>query len=317
MRVLGDLLEALCNEAEREVVLVAPFIKTESLRHLITNLKSDVELHCVTRWRPEEIVAGVSDLEVWCLLREREKSALWLRTDLHAKYYRADDAPCLVGSANLTQSALGWSMQPNLEILVPIPQLSLANFELQLFSGCIKVNEMLYRHMQTVVAQMPDIVRLPSHLPLPTLDLTEGTARVPLEAWIPTLRHPANLFLAYSGQLDTLGSASQRAALLDLDALQIPPMLEKKAFEQYVGAMLLQKPIIQAIDEFVVIARRFGAVTNLLSHLPCHQNTDFNATYAWQTLMRWLLFFLPSTYQVWIPRHSEVFGKIPLTTSKL
>lgn len=119
--ILGTELSKLCTEADRELLLVAPFIKASVLERLLDKISSDVTLKCITRWFPEEIVTGVSDLEVWNLIQNRPNSSLWLRSDLHAKYYRADNH-CLVGSANLTGKALGWSDCPNLELLVPLSQ---------------------------------------------------------------------------------------------------------------------------------------------------------------------------------------------------
>ena len=72
----------------------------------------------VTRWRPAEIAAGLSDLEVFDIANERPRTEVRLSHSLHAKLYVADDR-CLVGSANLTAAALGWRQDSNLEILIP------------------------------------------------------------------------------------------------------------------------------------------------------------------------------------------------------
>lgn len=73
---------------------------------------------------------------------------------------------------------------------------------------------------------------------------------------------------------------------------------------------LLQKPIIQQIDNFVTTPKRFGAVRDFLASLPCANLPNFNPERAWQTLMRWLLYFLPSRYALSVPNHSEVFYRI-------
>ena len=148
----GTKLSNLCAEAKREVLLVAPFIKASVLERLLNEIHSDVCLKCITRWFPEEIVAGVSDLEVWNLIQSRANSSLWLRPDLHAKYYRADDR-CLVGSANLTGKALGWSNFPNLELLVPLSadEPTVKAFETELLKACIFVTEDLFEQMSLAV----------------------------------------------------------------------------------------------------------------------------------------------------------------------
>ena len=76
----------------------------------------------ITRWRAKEIAAGVSDLDVLQVAHDRPNTELALLDDLHAKLYLADEQ-CLVGSANLTGSALGWSNRSNIEILIPARQI--------------------------------------------------------------------------------------------------------------------------------------------------------------------------------------------------
>ena len=76
------------------------------------------------------------------------------------------------------------------------------------------------------------------------------------------------------------------------------------------GILLLEKPIIQEIDNFVQIPRRFGAVRDFLASLLCANIPNVNPERAWQTLMRWLLYFLPSRYALSVPNYSEVFYRI-------
>src|SRR4051812_46006665 len=114
MPLLARELDALCSNARDELVLVAPFIKQAVLMRLLDATASSVAVRVVTRWSPQEIKSGVSDLEVWDVINARSGAVLLLRADLHAKYYRADMS-CLVGSANLTHAALGLATVPNLE----------------------------------------------------------------------------------------------------------------------------------------------------------------------------------------------------------
>lgn len=150
--IWGTELSDLCADANQEVLLVAPFIKVSVMERLSNKISPGVSLKCITRWFPEEIVAGVSDLEVWNLIQNRANSSLWLRPDLHAKYYRADDR-CLVGSANLTNKALGWSNCPNLELLVTLSadEPTVKTFETELLKACIPVTEDLFEQMSLAV----------------------------------------------------------------------------------------------------------------------------------------------------------------------
>lgn len=315
MELLGAQLEQLCAQGRREILLVAPFVKANALRRLLEHIRSDIPVRCVTRWRPEEIVAGVSDLEVWPLLRDRPLASLALRNDLHAKYYRAD-ALCLVGSANLTDTALGWARQPNLELLVVLPaeQPELQAFEAKLQSTSIPVDEALYQQMLAIV----ELLRLQPE-PMPTLiherpdvvyEIEGDTQEITGALWLPTLRQPADLYLAYQGRWDELTGGARIAAANDLRALVLPTQLSKPAFNAYIGLLLLQKPLVREIDNLLVNSQRFGAIRDLLAAQRGDSDTDFDASRAWQTLMRWLLYFLPARYVRVPARHSEVLRRV-------
>ncbi len=308
MTLPGSQLEELCRTGRETILLVAPFIKAATLERLLAHLAPTVALRCVTRWRPEEIAAGVSDLAVWPLLCGRPHSSLWLSSALHAKYYRADER-CLVGSANLTNTALGWSAQPNLELLVELPAQAAAcvNFEQTLWASTVAVEADLYTLMAEAVALLPPA--------LPPLLLAEAPAPyaitpvppvLPPGVWLPTLRHPEDLWLAYSGRSAVLSEVAVANARADLLALPTLPGLSRDAFGRSIGVLLLQQPSVRQIDQMLKQPQRFGAVRDALARLPCAAAPDFNPTQAWQTLMRWLLHFLPARYVRLPSRHSEV-----------
>ena len=114
---IGDELIDLLSGARSEATIVAPFMKAAVVKRLMQYLAPGVVLSCITRWHPHEIKYGVSDLEVWDVLQAHQPSSLSLIPTLHAKYYRADDRYA-IGSANLTNAALGWSARPNVELLI-------------------------------------------------------------------------------------------------------------------------------------------------------------------------------------------------------
>ena len=66
----GSALEKLCREASEEVLLVAPYIKASACRRLLMSIPKTLKLNCVTRWRPADIAAEVSDLEVFRIVNE-------------------------------------------------------------------------------------------------------------------------------------------------------------------------------------------------------------------------------------------------------
>jgi len=309
MNCFGNQLEDLCTTAEREVTLVAPFMKARVLQKLLFAIGQNVELNCVTRWRPDEILAGVSDLEIWPLIEKRAKSSLWLRTDLHAKFYRID-GQCLVGSANLTSSALGWSKLPNLEILVQLPasEPSLQFFEANLYAAAIQVDNSIFTQVSYAVRQLKENSPTQSFCDVTddTLEVNSFVPDISIDRWLPSLRNPEDLYLAYSRQSENLSTIAFINAMKDLSILSVPLGLSEKNFNLFIETALLQMPIIHKIDSFLLDPQRFGAVKRFLSSLPCASNPGFDADRSWQTLMRWLLYFCPQRYKYSMPKYSEV-----------
>lgn len=313
MNSLGIELENLCRNANREILLVAPYIKKATLQRLLTIIPAGITLRCITRWKPEEIASGVSDLEIWYLLKESPNFSLALRSDLHAKYYRVDEQ-CLIGSANLTNKGLGWSTSSNLELLVELPAETeeLQAFEEELLKNCVEVDQNLFNQVSETVQllrqQFPDSIALinDSKLDQPSYNLNQKDSQI----WMPTLRYPECLYLAYSKQREKLTTATQKAANENLNAFSLPSHLGEDTFNSYIGTLLLQTKVVQKIDEFVKIPQRFGAVRNFILSLDDTMINKSEASHAWQTLMRWLLYFLPNRYAVSVPNYSEIFYRI-------
>jgi hypothetical protein len=305
---LGDELRALCAAAQRSVFLVAPFIKAAPLERLLRAIPTEVAVLCVTRWVPIEIVNGVSDLEVWPLLRDRN-AWLGLSPRLHAKYYRVDEQ-CRVGSANLTDAALGWKARANLELWVdPDPDRpDLRTFESELHRAAVPVDDALYLEHCRAVERLREIMPPP---PAPEAQAGPGPRQklAPPEQWLPGLRHPEDLYRAYVGESGVMTRTAWEDAQLDLAQLDLPPALPRPAFDLHVRMELLQMPIVRALDDLLEEPRRFGAVRSWLWTQPCAEHGEFDATEAWQVLMRWLLHFAGDRYMSWTPNYTEVFAR--------
>ena len=72
LRLPGTDLTELVSGAEHEIVLAAPFIKASVLASVLTHARA-VPITCITRWQPEEVAAGVSDLEVFDVLASEQE----------------------------------------------------------------------------------------------------------------------------------------------------------------------------------------------------------------------------------------------------
>ena len=311
----GQTLQALADGADRDLVLVAPFMKARVLDRLLKNVSDEVTVRCVTRWKPDEIAAGVSDLDVFDVLSSRPRASLRLLPHLHAKYFRADER-CLIGSANLTASALGWISPCNVEILVEVAPTDprLQEFEHFALSKALIATAELRSLME---AATEEVLMCQRELDVPVSATWrreaedrahETTADITMATWLPAMRQPRGLYLAYAGRWDELSEASRETALRDLAVLDPPVGLPQEVFARVIAATLLQMPRLAEIDAYVARPRRFGAVRDYLASKTGQDRSQ--ATDAWQTTMRWLLHFLPDRYRHTQPAHSELFARV-------
>jgi PLD-like domain len=297
---LGNLLLERAREARQRVLLCAPFVKSTVLERLLTALDSGVEIELFTRWRPEEVAAGVSDTTVLTQMKER-KGRVFLCDPLHAKLFRFDELT-LIGSANLTAKALGWTPDSNLELLVEVAVETTAveDLESALRAASIPATAEIATEIERVAALLPKA---------PKQVAERGASVSPREptgalAWRPHSREPRDLYRAYVEGVDRLTEVSAASATEDLIGLEVPPGLDREQFELLVGTRLLQAPLIQRIDDLLSRSRRFGEMRDVLAEELGLDRGE--ATHAWQTTMRWMLYFLPRRYGRSVPSHSEI-----------
>ena len=195
-----------CTSAER-LVLAAPYMKLDTMTMTLAGVGSDTFVECITRWTPQDIHLGVSDIACRNLVRDRG-GQFRLHNNLHAKYYRADGYR-LIGSANVTRSGMGFSTSPNLEILTEAPtKFDWLGFERRLLSESRLVSDYEY----AVWEECPVVEGGPREPKFPTVDLGE---------WRPQTRNPEYLWLSYLGEYPPSDEQYQ-LALSDLKAIAIP-----------------------------------------------------------------------------------------------
>jgi hypothetical protein len=298
----GDSVLRLLRGSSEEVVLVAPFVKVGALSRLLTALAPEASVLLITRWRPEEVRSGVSDVEVFDLVTERRGGAVRLMNNLHAKYYRAGSR-ILIGSANISDAAMGWGRSPSVELLV----------EMSGASCWVEFEDRLRRSSVLATASLRDYVRaaaLAITLP-PSMEYVEysesGAAAVcgDQSLWIPESRSPEGLWSAYSSGLHSLASAARATASRDLRALDLPLGLQRAAFNRYVGSILLQSVHMAQLDEMLLVSGRFGALRHAISSHRTYAHSGRTPTEILQTSIRWLLHFCPMQFEVRVANFSE------------
>lgn len=297
MAELGEAVLALAASSQIEFVMCAPFAKEAVVSRIVSALPEGASVKLYTRWRPEEIAAGVSDTGVLAILEARG-GVVYLHDRLHAKFYRNENQ-VLLGSANLTGTALGWSPKPNIELLTAVQKEAVDQVELQLSVESIHATPEIALEVDEIARSLP----MASSVSESLAEAEPGPAQI----WFPRFRIPADLFSAYSRGLASLTARSAAAAVADLEVLDLPHGLGKEQFYLLVGHRLRQQPLVVAVDDYLKQPRRFGEVRDKIDQLTAIGRED--ASDAWQTLMRWFLEFLPDRYNREVPRHSELFAR--------
>lgn len=296
----GSALLELAAASQREFVMCAPFAKEHVVTKVLSAVPAGVRVWLFTRWRPEEVAVGVSDTQVLSVVRSRG-GVVYLYDQLHAKYYR-NEQDVLLGSANLTATALGWNQNPNLELLVTSTQDAIETVEHILYKNCMVATDQLAREVDEIAALLPSVVR--------DVPAVRDAGRP--DIWIPSLRMPSDLYTAYRYGSSSLAARSGEAAAEDLSVLDLPPGLDRGQFEALVAHRLRNMPVFAHIEDFLSEPRRFGEMRQLLARIARIDRKL--AEESWQTTMRWMFEFLPQRYQCSTFRHSEV---VSLTTSRV
>ena len=185
---------------------------------------------CVTRWTPHDLAVGASDAECRNLVMDIGGS-FRLHPSLHAKYYRFDDA-VLIGSANLTSSALGWTAHPNFEILCSAGgDFDAAGFEADLLNDAREITDAEFFAWQAI-----------KKIARPEDDLADPY--LPLDNWRPITRDPRHILLSYRNRdIEIASLDEQTASRTDIDALRIPAGLTDSELPRMVIHVSASRPI--------------------------------------------------------------------------
>ena len=220
----------------RDVLLVAPYIKLTTLTNILELIDSNATITCVTRWNPQDILSGVSDLECRSAIKDRN-GIFKLHPSLHAKYYRFDEA-ILVGSANLTATGLGYLPISNLEILhSPSVDFNSADFEQVLVAGSREITDEEFEQWTA----------------LKTTQMSSNLSNLSESAdgnlsWWPHTQDPEHLWFFYTARTNEIASYDERAsAAYDINNIGIPPGLSRQAFDIWITSYLLASPFIHTV----------------------------------------------------------------------
>lgn len=305
MLISGDDLVAIISEAKREAVIAAPFIKIGALSKLLSRLPhSSIKTSIITRWRPNEVALGVSDLEVFDLTCELTNTELFIQPNLHAKYFRVDDT-CIAGSANITNPGLGWSSPGNLEIMVSIDRDDAFSFERRLFHLAFLASNDLRYEIKAEADRLKG-----EGLTSATTDNDHASDRKQSIFWLPLCPKPEQLFQIYSElQLHTLIESTIQSGINDLKNLGIPKGLSEDNFYNYIRSAIAQSRIYETLTKYDSNGVSADEGTSLLTEQLDSGALIYTPDDHWEIVKAWLLYFMPDAFRERFGSSDLQFGK--------
>lgn len=305
----GDAVLELMRNATSRVIIVAPYIKSATIRRLLDTTPDTVsEWDCITRWLPEDIVSGVCDLEIFDDITKIPGGRLLVHPHLHAKYY-SNGRETLVGSANLTSRGLGWYTPSNVELLVALPVdfLGLADWESALLNSAVEATEQLREQIRIQAAQLKQT--RPMYCP-PEVEDEPGEEKAGV-LWVPQCPTPERLWEVYRGRgVETMVESAFEAAQDDLLALSPPQGLTEDLFTAYVAGILRQMPLLIEIDRLASTGLTDTKAQELLFDR-LRGDTEGIDVYAqiWRIIKLWVVHFFPESYRLETSQEVLVKGR--------
>lgn len=219
---LGDLLcEAIAKT--NQLMVIAPFIKESALAALLKDFHGE-DLIVITRANPQDFAKGVSDLSAWKLIWERGGEVRRIDS-LHAKIIRTD-YHFFIGSANITNKALSWTTNANLEALIEIPGSSTTDqFCNEIWEDSILVTEKDYDDLSVKVTNYlndPEVIQLQQALQRKQINKLSNRQKTKKPSqWLPQCLNPAETLWATYLCVD-----NDETAYEIIDALSLPRNLQ-------------------------------------------------------------------------------------------
>ena len=299
-------IEERLAKGEELKLIIVPFIKLEAIEQLLKSQPNLRGLKVVVRWHPQDLCAGVSDLEVYEYLRSRG-CALFLHPRIHLKLYIFGNNAAICTSANLTMKGLGYVKAANIESgchanLGADDWRAIYN----LIGESRAVNDEVYKAYQSFVANLP---KAPS-IELPPLILP--APKLFSIASLPATNTPREFMDYYlKRSLHNSDPDFVRRVAHDEALFLVPPGLNEKELQNWLSEHFCSAPFVTKFVEYLKASGslRFGAANEWI-HSHCE---DSPLPYRWEIkentniLYNWLAEFFSPNITWSVPgKHSQV-----------
>lgn len=296
--------ERLASGEELKLIIV-PFIKLDALVQLLKLQANLRGLKVVVRWRTQDLLAGVSDLEIYEYLKSRG-CALFLNSQIHLKLYIFGNNAAICTSANLTMKGLGYVENANIEAGCGADLTSEDWRSIYELVGASRaVSDEVFECFRSFMAKTPNV----PPLDLPALNLP--APKIFSIASFPATKTPREFMNYYLTRSAGMDAEFMRRAAHDEALFLIPSGLSEKDLGQCLQLQFCGTPFVKKFVEYLKVSGslRFGAANDWI-HSNCE---DSPLPYRWEIkenthiLYNWLAEFFSPNISWSVPgKHSQV-----------
>ena len=309
---LETTLRSFLAEADKEPLFVfSPFITTSYAKEL---LEHQEEVHIITSWRKDHLIAGVSDLELYNLVKQRPNWHLYINDRLHAKVYCRNFSSMLMGSANLTRRGMQDTEKSNHEVIIKTMCDAESKYHmLSILQNSLSMNDDHFNTYQTWFATVDQTIQ-PADIGS-VVELT-STNELFLVSQLPASTSPHRLWsvLREDGQPDEswneFGAAEHDMDNLGMHVRHFSTYDEfKQALTNKMGKQRFFTAFMERID---TDGFRFGygkewVQTNCIDD-PVPYRKKLTRTV--QNLFAWVVALYPDEFEIIQPRHSQIIRRL-------
>jgi hypothetical protein len=280
------VVDEITRAGDPLTLIIAPFIKLEALKRLLEEAPVSDGCRVVCRWQPLDLVASVSDLEVYGYLLQRGWD-LFVNQQIHMKLYVFESNLALATSGNLTMMGLGYAEadRANVEVGTTVELMAQDWVNLyRVIAESRRITPELYARYEEYVRAHPPV---PPSEPAPDL---LGPPKTYTLASLPATETPDTLLDFYFSMSSVRHSPDlERRGYHDLATFGIRSGLSRQEFEVNLEAGWRRNPFVQDFVEYLRHhgTLRFGAV-NAWIHEKCE---DVPLPYRWEVKSSTRIFY--------------------------
>jgi hypothetical protein len=287
-----DYVAQKIREKKRLELVIAPYIKREALKQLLDECEDVSNLKVIVRWDPQDIIVGVSDIEIYEDLKAKG-IPLYRHSSIHLKMLVFNQNWAFHTSGNITQSGLGLRANPNIEVGAQIQLEPKDWVEIyKLLENANLIDDALYEkacEYKEANKSKPD--------PLPPLDLEPTEDKAFSRFSLPAIQSPEKLYEIYQNPGSFNDDDELFSAFVhDISLYNVASGLEKEQFFEQLGVSFRAHPFTESVAGFIKgnESTRFGEMNAWITS----QCSDNPTPYRWEIkqttnkLYDWLAYFL-------------------------